>query len=394
MVGRKTRHDTWFNEARFGMFIHWGAYSVPARSEWMMWNEHITPTDYAPFADQFTAAKYDPKKWAACARDAGMKYMVLTTRHHDGYCLFGTDTTDFNAVNTGPGRDLVAPYVDACREAGLKVGLYYSLADWRCPAYWRNWTQAPRRKTRDFDDMVACSHAQLEELMTHYGQIDMLWYDGAFTPSGMTTAEAFQAKRLNAMIRSHQPQILINDRSGITEDFVTPEQNIRAAAPGQLWEACMTHNRHWGIYADDNLWKPTREIIINLTACACSGGNYLLNIGPDADGVFPKESVKMLSEVGSWLRRHGEAIYGAGRCAVPGGNFGVTTARPGHVYLLVHWWPGEELIAPDAGIKPKRAWMLSTGRKLRVACCGRNLRFSGLPATPPDHNVNVIAMEV
>ena len=386
--------SAWFNDARFGMFIHWGAYAVPARGEWVMWNERIPPSEYAAFGDRFKARHYDPSAWAACARDAGMKYMVLTTRHHDGYCLFDTTTTDFNAAKTGPRRDLVAPFVDACRAAGLKVGLYYSLGDWRCPAYWRTWSSAPRRRTRAFDDMVACTHAQVQELMTRYGRIDMLWYDGGFSPEGSDTAEAFDARRLNAMVRRHQPGILINDRSGLPEDFTTPEQQIRAAPSGRLWEACMTHNRHWGIYADDDVWKPAREIVIHLTACACGGGNYLLNVGPDAEGRFPKPTVDMLRQVGRWMRRNGEAIYGAGRCAVPGANFGVTTARAGRVYLLVHWWAGDTLRAPNAGVRPKRAWMLSTGQRVRCTQDGRDLLFTDLPRRSPDPFTTVIALDV
>jgi len=393
MKNDKARTD-WFKQARFGMFIHWGDYSVLGRGEWVMWQEQIPPEKYAKYADQFKPTKYNPETWAALAKEAGMKYMVLTTRHHDGYCLFNTATTKFNAAQTGPGRDLIAPYVKACRKAGLKVGLYYSLGDWRNPDFWKHWTTTPKKGSSHWDQMVANVHAQVRELCTNYGQIDLIWYDGGFFPQDRTLAEAYDSKRLNAMIRRLQPQIIINNRSGLPEDFDTPEGHITASLPGRLWESCMTHNKHWAYFADDDLFRPARSVVIDITACAWGGGNYLLNVGPKPDGTIPAPSVKMLKEVGGWMRRNGEAIYGSERCEVTGAAFGVTTAKPGRIYLLVHWWPGTELKVPGAGIKPRKAWILSTKKPVKFRVQGKDLFFTGLPAQSPEPMTTVIGLEM
>lgn len=383
----------WFAEARFGMHIHWGLYSLLGRNEWVMHNEKIPVDEYATLARRFNPRRYNPDAWTALARDAGMRYMVLTTRHHDGFCLFDTRTTDFNAVRTAAQRDLVAEYVRAVRRAGLKVGLYYSLGEWRHPAMYRGRKKDPR----GWADMVARTHAQVEELCTNYGRIDLLWYDGGFrVEEGRTIACEldYDSKRLNAMVRRHQPHILINDRTGLPEDFDTPEQRIVSSQPGRLWESCMTINRHWGYTADDTIWKSAREIAHNLTACACGGGNYLLNVGPKADGTIPSACVTRLRTVGAWLRRNGEAIYGAGPSTVPGANYGVATARGKRVYLFVHWWPGRELKVPNANVRVRSACILSTKQKVRFEVRKDDLYLRGLPSRPPDPLCPVIALEI
>lgn len=215
----------WFNEARFGLFIHWGLYSIPARGEWIMYTEHIPKEEYNKLADQFNPENFDAMAWAKLAKQAGAKYMVLTARHHDGFCLFDSKFTDFTSVKTAARRDFVAEYVQACRLVGLKVGIYYSIASWQWPAIHTGPLAAPSGWKSLVDDM----HAQLEELMSNYGKIDMLWYDGAFIPGIQecsTQARHWRSFELNQMVRRHQPDILINDRSGLKEDFTTPEQII------------------------------------------------------------------------------------------------------------------------------------------------------------------------
>jgi len=396
------RRTAWFAQARFGMFIHWGAFSVPGRNEWVMWQERIPPDEYARFADRFRPTKYDPDAWAALAKEAGMKYMVLTTRHCDGYCLFDTATTKFNAVQTGPGRDLVAPYVKACRKAGLKVGLYYSLADWRCPDFWKRWTLNPT-PSHHWDAMVRDAHAQVRELCTNYGPIDLLWYDALFAPKNSrkgtgpkSVVSFYDSKRLNAMVRRLQPQIVLNDRSGYPEDFDTPEGHITASPPGRMWEACDRHNKHWGYCADDTIWKSSREIVQDIVLCARGAGNYLLNVGPKPDGTIPEPSVRMLKDVGGWLRRNGEAIYGTVRFVDKvHGSYGGTTSKPGRIYLQVYWWPGTELKVPtDGDIKLRRAWIVSNKQSVKFTMRGKDIYLTNLPAKSPDPLSTVIALEV
>lgn len=391
-MSKNSSRTQWFTEAGFGMFIHWGIYSIPGRGEWVMFQEQIPAEEYEKLARQFKPKRFDADAWAALARDAGMKYMVLTTRHHDGFCLFDSRVSDFTSVKTAARRDFVAEYARACRRAGLKVGFYYSLGDWRWPVLYRG----PRRDPRGWKKLVDYVYAQVEELCANYGRVDLLWYDGGFCAPDRNLRACeieYGSRRLNAMVRRLQPHILINNRSGRPEDFDTPEQRITASQAGRPWESCMTLNRHWGYFADDDLWKSPREVVHNLTACACGGGNYLLNVGPKPDGTIPEPGVRCLREVGRWLKRNGDAIYGAERCSVGGATFGVTTARGKMIYLLVHWWPGRTMKVPEAGIRPKSARILSTGQKVKFERRGNDLFFTDLPVRPPDPFCTVIALK-
>ena len=277
----------WWKEAKFGMFIHWGVYSIPARGEWVRFNERIPENEYRKFADIFNPEEYNPYEWATIAKQAGMKYVVLTTRHHDGFSLFDSKVSDFTAPKTGCGRDLIKEYVEGVRKAGLKVGFYYSLLDWRYKAYFLG----PEKDPNGWDNFVNYVHTQVKELMSNYGKIDILWYDGGWP----YTAEQWKSEELNNMVRNLQPEIIINNRSGLPEDFDTPEQKIPGAFPNpeipeRDWESCMTLNDHWGYCENDNNWKTPSEIIWNLATCCAGGGNYLLNVGPKPDGTIPEES--------------------------------------------------------------------------------------------------------
>ena len=256
-------NPAWFHEARYGLFIHWGAYSTAARGEWVMNRERIPLEEYTKkYVDPFTAANYDPRQWARVAKDAGMKYMVLTTRHHDGFALWDTKTRDFNAARLGPKRDLVRPFVEAARAEGLKTGSYYSVADWTHPDYpgpfFRDWP-------REFKDEVSRQRfikyyrAQLEELFTQYGPIDILWYDGCI-PGPLDGAET------NARIKKLQPHVLINERNGEPFDFRCSEQSLKAKEGA--WEACMTLNENWGWHAGDSNWKSASDMIRMLVTTA------------------------------------------------------------------------------------------------------------------------------
>ena len=294
----------WWQQARFGMFIHWGDYSVPARDAWIMYQEHIPFKEYKQFAQQFNPHDYNPAQWVAMAKDAGMKYIVITTRHHDGFCLFDSKVSDFTALKTGAGRDLIAEFADACHAAGMRMGFYYSLVDWRFPGVLPYGT---RKDDATYKKMVDQAHAQVRELLTNYGTVDILWYD-MLVPNDPVL---WRSKELNAMARKLQPNIIINDRAGVPGDFATPE-NVVSARPGP-WESCYSMNRSWGYARYDRNYKSVNEILRLLGSCSSQSGNFLLNVAPDADGRFPIESVERLRSIGQWMRVNGKAIYGPAR---------------------------------------------------------------------------------
>lgn len=384
----------WFHEARFGMFIHWGLYSIPARGEWVMYRERIPKEEYAKLANQFNPDKFDANAWAQLAKEAGMKYMVLTTRHHDGFCLFDSKVSDFTSVKTAAKRDFVAEYVEACRKAGLKVGFYYSWLDWRFPGYF------DRKKYPDsFRAMVEQAHAQIRELMTNYGKIDILWYDGHWIPGvpQEEVAELWGAKEVNAMVRQLQPHILINNRSGLPEDLDTPEQHVTSSEPGRGWESCMTigDSCGWGYIRHNPNLKSTVQLIQYLVTAAAGEGNYLLNVGPKPDGTIQPEFVERLQAIGRWLQANGESIYGSERCAFEGGIIGMTTAKGNTAYLHIFRWPGEEAVIAGVANKVKSAYFLATGQEVKVSYRSNGrVVLSGLPADPPDPYDTVIALEL
>ncbi len=286
----------WFDQARFGLFIHWGLYAIPARGEWMLWNEKMPTEEYNRYADVFCPpGDFSPEEWVLLAKQAGMKYAVFTTRHHDGFCLYDSQVNPFNSVRSAAGRDFVAEYVEACRKHGIRVGLYHSVMNWQ----FRSTVTGPLDDPEDWNAMVEESHAQVRELMTNYGKIDVLWYDGAMVPGGLDPARHWRSVELNRMVRELQPHIMINDRAHLPEDFSTPEQEIVAPPAGRRWESCMTMNGSWGYTADDTNFKSDGTVIDCLVRCARFGGNLLLNIGPRADGSVPDESLRVLKDVGN-----------------------------------------------------------------------------------------------
>ncbi len=370
----------WFEQARFGLFIHWGLYSLLAHqhAEWVLFMSKLDRAEYNRLADQFTAPRFDADALAALAKRAGMNYMVLTTRHHDGFCLFETRTTEFNSVKTAARRDFVREHVESCRRAGLRVGLYYSIMSWQHDAIYTG----PGADPEGWERMVQETHAQLRELMSNYGPIDMLWYDGAVVPgiqdSGII-ARYWRSKELNAMVRSLQPGILINDRSGLPEDFSTPEQHVKPPEPGRRWEACMTLNRSWGYNIHDRDFKSPEEIIHCLIRCARFGGNLLLNIGPRADGTVQQECVERLEAVGRWLGVNGEAVYGAERSAYTEAEHvaGPVTQRDKRVYMHLERPCGGPLLIDGVG-EVKKVRLLGNDTELAVAPGpGRAVRVSG-----------------
>lgn len=371
-------------DARFGMFIHWGLYSTQGRGEWIMYQEHIPPDEYRQLAQQFTTKHYDPAEWVAVAKDAGMKYVVITTRHHEGFCLFDSEASDFNATRSAAGRDLISEFVKACRAAGIRIGFYYSLVDWRFPGVLPH---QPRKPDSVYLPMVEQAHAQVRELCTNYGPIDLLWYDMMIPYD----PKLWRSQELNAMVRDLQPDIIINDRAGIPEDFATPENVVSAQA--RPWESCYTMNRTWGHAPYDRNYKSTQEILRLLASCVSQNGNFLLNVAPDGEGGFPAEAVERLRGVGRWMRVNGKAIYGARPSPVGAPALGVATRVGDRVYLIIQRWPGSKLPFAWCGSKVTTARLLGSDRKIKISQKGDRVWLLGLPDYPPDPDLSVVELE-
>lgn len=377
----------WFVHDRFGMFIHWGLYAIPARGEWVRSIEKLSIEDYRPFFEEFNPDKYNPREWARAAKAAGMKYAVMTAKHHDGFCLFDSKLTDYKATNTPAGRDLIKEYVEAFRAEGLRVGLYYSLIDWHhedYPAYGDNIhpmrdNEAFKDKPFEFNRYLEYMHGQVRELLTNYGKIDVMWFDFSY---GNLTGEAWRATELVTMMRSIQPDIVIDNRLGgnrksadpeiYAGDFMSPEQILppegilNDAGEPVPWEACITLNDHWGYCSGDNNYKSAKTVIRGLVECVSKRGNLLLNVGPDARGRIPQPSLDILAEVGRWMDANGKSIYGCGPSDLPKPEWGRYTQNGKYLYAHIF----------DRGIGPinfrgmkgkiKRARLLADGTEIKV----------------------------
>jgi len=282
VVADRARRMKWWHAARFGMFIHWGLYSVIGQHEWAMEHEGIPISQYELLAKHFVPRPHIARDWAKLARQAGQKYMVMTTKHHEGFCNFESKLTDYCAPKQACGRDLVGEFVEAARAEGLRVGFYYSLMDWHHPDGARCATDEAARQR-----FVEYTHGLIRELMVNYGKIDILWYDVAWP----LTPEQWESEKMNEMVFKLQPDIIVNNRNLLPGDFSTPEQHIQAEKGGRAWEACMTMNDSWGYHKADDDWKTAKAVVRNLITCAQAGGNYLLNIGPMRDGSIPEESI-------------------------------------------------------------------------------------------------------
>jgi len=380
----------WWHEARFGMFIHWGLYSQLGRAEWVMNRERIPLKEYEQLADTWRPKPRPAREWAALAKKAGMKYMVMTTKHHEGFCLWDTQQTDYNAAKHGPGRDLVREYVEACREFGLRVGFYYSLMDWRHPDGARcAKDESARRRFLDF------TQGCVRELMSNYGKVDIMWYDVAWP---LQSPEAWESAKMNAMVRRLQPEIIINNRSRLPEDFGTPEGHVTPEAEGRSWESCMTFNGEWGWQpTPPEDWESVRSVLKMLRTCTGGGGNLLLNIGPKPDGSVPEEAVERLTAVGKWLARYGEPVYGTvDRITDMEVMLTGAWTRKGKVlYYWVTRWPGNELAIGGLRGKLKKAVLLPDGKPLTFTQTKDRLVIQGLPKACPDKiaSVAVIRME-
>lgn len=373
-----------WQEARFGMFVTWGVYALPGRGEWLMYREHIPNEEYARLADAFDPKHYRPREWVALAQDAGMKYMVLTARHCDGFCLFDSAVSDFTSVKTAAKRDLVAEYAEACHSMNMGLGLYYSLVDWRMPGGLFCYPYDP---ATDYGPMARQAHEQVRELLTNYGKVDILWYDAAH-PSGI-----WRREELDAMVRKLQPEIVTNACDALPGDFVTHEQN--SDGDERPWEACFTMNDAWGYVPSEKNYKTVMRILGTLGICAGRGGNLLLNVGPDGDGRIPEAASDRLRRIGKWMRVNGKAIYGSSRTVLRvSSEVGCSTRVGDRHYLLIHAWSGRTVALAWVGNRVCRARVLATGDEARIEQKGDRVWLHDLPQYAPDPDMSVIELEV
>jgi alpha-L-fucosidase len=397
----------WWREARFGMFIHWGVYSVPAGTyhgkriggigEWIMNTAKIPTAEYQAYAKQFNPVKYDADEWVRTAKEAGMKYIVITSKHHDGFAMFDSKASNWNIVKATPfGRDPLKELAAACKKYGLRLGFYYSQAqDWNNPggaAAGGHWDPAQNGSMDDYIKNVAVP--QMREILTHYGKISVLWWDTPYEMNHERASELISLLKL-------QPGIIHNNRlgGGYRGDTETPEQYVPATGfPGRDWETCMTMNDTWGYKSYDDNWKSTETIIHNLVDIASKGGNYLLNVGPTNEGLMPAPSVERLKEVGAWMKTNGEAIYSTsaspfkslpwGRCTQKSRAGGTT------LYLHVFNWPADgKLLVPGIKNPVSDARVLATGVKLKSTQSDAGITID-LPPTAPDRISSTVVLKI
>lgn len=393
----------WWKDAKFGMFIHWGVYSVPAGmyqgkqitgiGEWIMNTAKIPVADYKLFAGQFNPDRYDPEAWVKMAKEAGMKYIVITAKHHDGFAMFDSKVSDWNIVKASPyGKDVIKPLVEACHKAGLKIGLYYSQAqDWNQPGGAASGGHWDKAQDGDFDaylDKIAVP--QVREILSNYGDIDILWWD---TPQNMT---AIRAEKFLPVLNEH-PNLITNNRlgGGYNGDTETPEQFVPATGfPGRNWEACMTMNDTWGYKSYDENWKSPQTLIRNLADIVSKGGNFLLNVGPTSRGEIPQPSIDRLAEIGRWIKVNHESIYGTTASPFPFLSWGRATRRGQKLYLHVFDYPANGLLRVPMNNKVSKAYLLSDVKMNALPFSSiANRILIKLPAIAPDKNNTVVVLE-
>lgn len=391
----------WFAASRFAMFMHWGVYSEAAGvwegktyygiAEWLMSRARIPVAEYERLAARFNPVQFDADEWVGLAKAAGMNYLVITAKHHDGFAMFKSQASAYNIVDATPfGRDPMAELAEACRKAGLRLGFYYSQwQDWHEPdAAGNSWDFS---EPGDFDKYLrAKALPQIEELLTNYGPIGLIWFD---TP-GTISAEASQ--ELLDLVRRLQPDCLVNSRLGNgLGDYVTlGDQEVPLTAPDTLWEAVDTHNDTWAFAHSDQNWKSAAELISRLARTASLGGNYMLNVGPTGQGTIPEQSAMILRQVGEWVQRNRESLYGTQRSPLPAQAWGCCTAAPGKLYLhVLHWPQGGTLWVPALQADVTGAHYLSSGECVPFVREGEHLRLT-IPPMPPDRPATVIVLDL
>lgn len=410
----------WFREVRFGMFIHWGLYAIPGGEwngkpvkgigEWIMNNGHIPVADYEKLAGEFNPVKFDAAQWVRIAKDAGVRYIVITSKHHDGFSMFDSQVSDYTIVKSTPfKRDPMKELASACQAAGIHFCFYHSIMDWHHPDAQRigypNYNDAPSNP--NFPRYVAnYLKPQVKELLTNYGNIGILWFDGEWIHDW--TAD--MGKDLYAWCRSLQPNLIVNNRvgkarnsmqgmdqgEGAVGDYGTPEQEIppMGFGPGVDWESCMTMNDTWGFKKKDQNWKSSSTIIRMLIDCASKGGNFLLNVGPTPEGQIPQASVQRLSEVGQWMKANSKAIYGTTASPFKELSFGKCTQKPGELFLHVLNWPADgKLLLPIRNHVPKAYLLAKPATALGCNSTETGIQIT-LPAVALDPIATVVVIEI
>ena len=401
---QRDQRMAWWRDARFGMFIHWGLYAVPAGTwdgkkigwigEWIMHRGKIPVKDYEKLALQFNPVKFNADAWVKLAKDAGMKYIVITSKHHDGFAMFHSKASPYNIYDATPfKRDPLKELAAACQKQGIKLGFYYSQAqDWHHPGGAANdghWDKAQDGDMTEYIRKIAVP--QVREILTNYGPVAVLWWD---TPTDMTKERADLLRPLVKL----QPGIIVNNRlgGGYRGDTETPEQHIPATGyPDRDWETCMTMNGTWGYKSYDHDWKSTKTLIHNLIDIASKGGNYLLNVGPTAEGLIPEPSVERLEKIGQWMKINGEAIYGTSASPFKRLSWGRCTQKPGKLFLHVFDWPAGELEVPGLKNHVTKAYLLADADRASLTVKTREKGVSiKLPKDAPDKIASVVVLEI
>jgi alpha-L-fucosidase len=415
MTPARTPGDTdWFMHDRFGLFIHFGLYSLAARHEWVKYNEAIPDSVYQTYFAEFNPDLYDPRSWAAAARQAGMKYVVLTTKHHEGFCLWDSKLTDYKITNTPYGKDALHPYVEAFRAEGLKVGFYHSLIDWHHPQFPID-GQHPLRddpnaialnQRRDMSKYVDYLHGQVRELLTDFGKIDILWFDFSypdFIYRGLPGKgkDQWQSEKLLKMVRQLQPGIIVNNRLNLPKgnaDFYTPEQYqprawVKVDGEPVVWEACQTFSGSWGYYRDEETWKSPQQLVQMLINTVSCGGNLIMNVGPTSRGTFDPRALSALNAYGDWLRVCGRSIYGCTQSDLTPPQDCRFTQNGNRLYLHIFNWPFKWIYLDGMAGKIKYAQLLHDGSQVMVKSALRDYNYEAV-AQPISPDTAVLELPV
>lgn len=384
----------WFVHDRFGMFIHWGIYALPARHEWVKNFERTTNEDYQKYFDHFNPDLFDPREWARAAREAGMKYLVITSKHHEGFCLWDTQQTDYKATNTPYGKDLLRPVVEAFRAEGLRVGFYYSLLDWHHPDFpidiyhpQRDLPDAAERnKTRDITRYAEYMRQQIKELLTQYGQIDILWCDFSYPDREYRGLPGkghkdWESEKLYALIRDLAPRIILNNRldlQHVSADIYTPEQYqptswFKVNDKPVVWETCQTFSGSWGYHRDEMTWKSPEQLIQMLINSVACGGNLLMNVGPTGRGTFDQRALNALKVYADWMRLHQRAIYGCTQSDFSAPSGVRYTQNGNRLYAHIFAWPFRYLHLPELAGKVEYAQLLNDASEVTFREPGANV---------------------
>ena len=416
----------WFVHDRFGMFIHWGLYAAAARHEWVKHIEQIGDADYQKYFDHFNPDLYDPKEWARTAREAGMKYFVVTSKHHEGFCLWDSQATDYKATNTPYGKDLLHPLVDAMRAEGLRVGFYYSLIDWHHPEFpidgihpMRNHPDALEwNKTRDIRKYAEYMRNQVRELLTQFGQVDIIWFDFSYPTNehrGMKGKghEDWESETLLQLTRELQPDILVDNRLDLPAELIdihTPEQFqprgwVQVDGKPVVWEACQTFSGSWGYHRDEATWKSPEQLVQMLINTVSTGGNLLMNVGPTGRGTFDSRALSALKVYGEWMRLHSRSIYGCTQSEFTAPADCRFTQNGDRLYLHIYAWPFQQLHIDGLAGRVKYAQLLNDASEVKFTEPDPNKRHDTmsepvsagtltlhLPVKKPDVTVPVVEL--